>query len=107
MARDTLLDKMMKMRLPHLILFDLESAFAEDLLHRWVVAPVSIGRKPPKVNCSIPSKALETPTTLLLKLRRDIPEEELRTAKMLAVTLRAALFGGMSKARSIRLQLFV
>jgi DNA-binding transcriptional LysR family regulator len=91
MLRDTLLDKFIKMRLPHLMLVDLESAFAEDPLHSCVVAPASIGRNPPKGYCSIPSKAIETPATLFLKLRRDIPEEELHEARMLAVTLRAAL----------------
>ncbi|MBC8012840.1 MAG: LysR family transcriptional regulator [Methyloceanibacter sp.] len=103
MVRDRLLDKFMKMRLPHLMLVDLESAFAEDPLHSCVVAPASIGRNPPKGYYSIPSKVLDTSATLFLKLRGDMPEEELHEARMLAVTLRAVLLGRMSKARSIQL----
>jgi DNA-binding transcriptional LysR family regulator len=93
MVRDTLLNKFMKMRLPHLMLVDLESAFDEDPLHSCVVGPASIGRNPPKGYRSMPSKVLETPATLILKLRRDMRGEGLHEARMLAAALRDALLG--------------
>lgn len=93
MVKDTLLDKFMKMRLSHLPLVDLESAFMERPLQSCAVVPASIGWNPPKGYCSIPSKVLKTPATLFLKLRRNMPEEELHEARILTFALRGALLG--------------